>query len=122
MGDSQAPWEPTIAVDFDGVLHSYRGWTGPEPKGEPIPGSLEAIRELSKDFKVVVFTSRDPTYTRAWLARHGFPALEVTNYKPAALVIVDDRAVTFTGRWSRAFTEKVKSFRAYWDWTKESVL
>ena len=38
-----------LAIDFDGVIHNAdKGWYDGTCYGEPIPGALEAIKELSK--------------------------------------------------------------------------
>jgi len=48
-------------VDFDGVIHSYTSpWvnarTIPDP---PVPGALEWLVEISRDFDVAIFTTRN---------------------------------------------------------------
>ena len=46
-----------IAIDFDGVIHDFsRGWHDGTCYGDPLPGSIQAIRELSKNFNVIIFT------------------------------------------------------------------
>lgn len=87
----------TLAVDLDGVLHRYsRGWSGGEMYDEPVQGAVEAITELVKGWQVVVFTARaELEPVREWLAKHGFPPLEVTNRKPPAWAYIDDRAIEF---------------------------
>lgn len=93
-----------IAIDFDGVIHSYSsGWVPNEIPDPPVPGALQAVlRYLEHGIDVVVHTCRalEPEgllATQAWLKKHGFPELEVTAVKPHANVYLDDRALHFHG-------------------------
>ena len=93
-----------IAVDFDGVLHSYvRKWTGDVPEDPPVPGAQDFIDELlGLGYGVIIFSHRAHTKAgeqgiRQWLKDHDFPPLRVTDMKPAAEVYVDDRAFRFEG-------------------------
>lgn len=112
--------KPILCLDFDGVLHSYTsGWKGagniPDP---PVPGAIDFLREAVKHFRVAIFSSRsnDPAggpAMREWLGVHiiadepdiflqdppWFAAIEWPTSKPAAMVTLDDRAITFTGEW-----------------------
>jgi hypothetical protein len=105
----------TIAVDFDGVLHSYRsGWidahTIPDP---PNHGAMDWLNRVSRTFEVVIFTTRAKTMRgrnaiKRWLWENGYvePGAEtwsdlrirVSYTKPPALVYIDDRAWRFDGR------------------------
>ena len=118
--------KPTVAVDFDGVLHRYsRGWTGPgDVYDEPTAGALQAVEDLVQHFRVVVFTARARTPGGAsavhwWLRLHGFPGLEVTAEKPPAVVYLDDRAMRFDGRWD-GIVDAVRAFRP-WTATGEAA-
>jgi hypothetical protein len=96
----------TIAVDFDGVLHSYTSpWVDhhviPDP---PIPGAIEWLERISADFDVVIFTTRGKTEAgrvavARWISEHGYTGHDftVTAEKPPALIYLDDRAVRFEG-------------------------
>lgn len=90
----------TIAVDFDGVLHSYeKGWQDGEIYGTPVPGALEAIQKLrSRGYWIVVHTAmaRDPHTVYKWLLNHGIYVDAVTILKPAAVAYIDDRGIRFT--------------------------
>jgi len=102
----------TVAVDFDGVLHSYeQPWinaeTIPDP---PVPGAIAWLRSISEEFDVVIFTTRGATVegqraVRHWLHEHGWEAginATVTDKKPPALVYLDDRALRFDGTFPTA--------------------
>lgn len=96
----------TIAVDFDGVLHSYTSpWvdaeTIPDP---PVSGAIDWLNDITHDLDVVIFTTRGKTEAgrlavRSWLEDRGYngPRLTVTAEKPPALAYLDDRAYRFEG-------------------------
>lgn len=99
-----------IAVDFDGVIHTFdKGWHDGTCYGDPLPGSLDAIKELAKTYDVVVYTAKVKTdrplvggktgreLVQDWLTTHGFSPFikEVTSDKPRAEYYIDDKAVKF---------------------------
>lgn len=111
MNDHAAKRNYSIAVDFDGVLHSYASpWEAPEVIPDPpVEGAIEWLAEIKQHFTVIVFTTRGKTHAgRAavldWLEEHGLDfdryegEIEVTAEKPPALVYIDDRAWRFEGR------------------------
>lgn len=110
---------PILCLDFDGVLHGYQsGWQGaaiiPDP---PVPGAVEFLHGAVERFQVAIFSSRSGQpggidAMRGWLMMHVMAAIDDRREaehvlgliqwpteKPAAIVSIDDRAVTFTGRW-----------------------
>lgn len=104
-----AKWRQTIAVDFDGVIHSYAsGWQGadviPDP---PVDGAIAWLNELAVVADVVILTTRAETdegrrAVMEWLMFHGVDVelehpLAVTNVKVPATVYLDDRAIRFRG-------------------------
>lgn len=109
--------KPTLCLDFDGVLHSYKsGWLGadivPDP---PVAGAASFIAEAQNHFTVAVYSSRSGQpggieAMRRWLHKaiieadldgSVFDAIEWPIEKPAAFVTIDDRALTFDGTWPR---------------------
>ena len=109
-----------IAIDLDGTLTSWeRGDSAQENSiGEWIPGAKEALDSfLDLGFKIMVHTCRatweaggsyagvrkfldDAGYTES---RGVFVWHEIG--KPVARFYIDDRAIQFTGLWSRAITD-----------------
>lgn len=103
---------PTVAVDFDGVIHSYvTPWLSeahcPDP---PVPGAIPFLGLLlSEKMNVVIHTTRGRTddgrlAVAQYLLNHGLDAdairtgkVKVTHEKPPALVYIDDRAYRFDG-------------------------
>jgi hypothetical protein len=97
----------SIAVDFDGVIHSYTSkWVSadviPDP---PVEGAIAWLNDMSRKFRVIIFTTRGKAYegqqaVKLWLREHGYeaPSIEVTAEKPPALIYLDDRAVRFDGK------------------------
>jgi len=86
----------TIAIDFDGVIHTYKGWRD-GLLDVPIPGMKEFIMMLqTRGAEVVVFSTREAPIIEAWLELHNFPRLEVTNEKLKRFsVFIDDRNMLF---------------------------
>lgn len=95
----------TIAIDFDGVLHSYTsGWKGPGIIPDPpVPGMADACHQMIQaGFEVVVMSSRARHQPAAmamasWLINHGFPPMKITAEKVPAEVYIDDRGYRFNG-------------------------
>lgn len=106
----------TVAVDLDGVLNLYSGWTGDERDFAPPRAAAReftlALRE--KGYEVVVFTTRDVDLVEDWLHANRIHADVVTNEKPKALVYVDDRAICFEGSFE-GLVERIDTFKAHWE-------
>lgn len=115
----------TVAVDFDGVLHSYTSpWVAPHVIPDPpVEGAIVWLRRMTGGFDVVIHSTRCKTWRgrraiRRWLWRwETSPVQEALGYgsfaewedssalaqvqlsykKVAALVYIDDRAWRFEG-------------------------
>jgi len=92
--------ERTLAIDFDGVIHSYkRGWTGEVAEDEPMPGVEEALQKLKRDgWEIVILLStRDSIRIWDWLEKYDLSQYidDVTNEKIQAEVYIDDRGYRF---------------------------
>lgn len=97
---------PTIAVDFDGVIADYDGWKGPEILGSPRHDVIVALRQLrSQGWKIIVYTTRGIDELRPYLIEHDIPfdeincnsAYQTGGSKPVATVYWDDRAFCYSG-------------------------
>jgi hypothetical protein len=110
--------KPILCLDFDGVIHSYSsGWKGADIiPDDPVDGAIAFMLDALRRFDVVIFSSRSNqkggiNAMRAWLKGHagnawyespcgaGIEDVRFVTEKPAAMVTIDDRAVTFTGQW-----------------------
>lgn len=47
-----------IGFDLDGTLAHYDHWRGASHIGEPVPFVVEKLKQLSKKFKIKIFTAR----------------------------------------------------------------
>lgn len=134
--------KPILCLDFDGVIHSYdSGWKGadvvPDP---PVPGAMRFIRDAAEHFTVAIHSSRSSQFggisaMSQWLRQHfreywaADPAhcedIDWTHCndflaeiiwakeKPAAMVTIDDRALTFNGTWP-----SLETLREFKPWNK----
>lgn len=103
---------PTLCVDFDGVIASYKHWEGKGVFGEPLPNVAEALEKLqSLGWIIIIHTTRSETHLiEKYLNNHKI-LYNFINYnpenihqglnmgKPLADVYLDDRGLTFEGRW-----------------------
>jgi hypothetical protein len=118
--------KPILCLDFDGVIHSYTsGWKGadiiPDP---PVPRTFEFIVTAQESFRVAIFSSRSnqpggreamqkwfEDWFREWTSENpdrwpsegwrqkALDEIEWPTEKPAAFLTIDDRAITFNGKW-----------------------
>lgn len=121
----------TLALDFDGVLHSYTsGWSGPTRIPDPpVPGAMGFIVMAVKHFKVEIFSSRSGQpggidAMKHWLllnlsenfgeeGERAFHKLFFPTTKPPAHLTIDDRAVCFTGEFP-----SMQEIRQFKPWNK----
>lgn len=120
--------KPIVCLDFDGVVHSYTsGWQGatriPDP---PTDGFFEWLEAAVERFTVVIFSARSHMpggrhAMQAWLhdqwrAVRGdapLPLVGFPEHKPPAAVTIDDRALTFTGRWDDYPSATLATFKPW---------
>tara|TARA_Y100000114_G_scaffold129810_1_gene127377 strand:- start:1589 stop:1999 length:411 start_codon:yes stop_codon:yes gene_type:complete len=98
-----------IAIDFDGVIHEFLGWGDGTCYGQPLEGSIEAIKQLSKNWNIIIFTAKarpdrplvnGKTGTELvyeWLEKYDLTKHidYVTHEKPRAEIYVDDKGLRF---------------------------
>jgi hypothetical protein len=119
---------PFIAVDFDGVLHSYTS----ECKNmaividPPVDGAVDFIKEAVKHFNVVIYSVRCGSKTgiigmKKWLSKWGFPINELlfSDVKPVAKLYIDDRGYTFNGKFPNI--DFIKNFKT-WNENKKNYI
>lgn len=110
-GRIEYPNKLILSIDFDGVIHSYTsGWKGYRIISDPPnEGAIEWLKSLisSNRFCVNIFSSRNIDFggrmaIRDYLKEWGMSSEEVRKIyfpltKPAAHMIIDDRAFYFKG-------------------------
>ena len=99
-----------LAIDFDGVIHNAdKGWGDGTCYGEPLPGAIDAIKRLSEDFRIIIFTAKARTdrplvndKTGAELVLDWLQKYKIADYvslitaeKPRADLYIDDNGYRF---------------------------
>lgn len=99
-----------IAIDFDGVIHkNTKGFHDGTIYDEPIEGAIEAIKELSKTYEIVIFTAKakpdrplvnNKTGSELiwdWFKKYNIHQYikKVTSEKPRAICYIDDKGIKF---------------------------
>lgn len=99
-----------IAIDFDGVLHSFTsGWTETcNITDPPTKGAIAWLTKLVHIYNVVIFSARNEDVDaicamKRWLFEHGMlwidiDKLEFPTKKPACHLLIDDRCFCFKGK------------------------
>ena len=122
----------TIALDFDGVIHSYeKGWQDGTIYGHVVPGFWEWAEEMAPRYELVIYSTRSNRVDgmadmARWLDRkwnehclatnliRPSPELHFATVKPSAWLTIDDRAITFNGVWSKLTAEFIDNFRPWY--------
>lgn len=99
-----------LAIDFDGVIHNaHLGWGDGTCYGEPIDGAIDAIKELSKKFEIVIFTAKAKPDRPMVDGKTGIELVKewfekylildcisaITSEKPRAEIYIDDNGYRF---------------------------
>lgn len=110
--------KPTIAVDFDGVIHnSDKGYYDGTCYGEPIQGAKSSLESLALKYKIVIFTAKAKPdrpliegktgieLVKEWLLKYNMLQYisNITSEKPRAILYIDDNAYRFDN-WSRTIS------------------
>ena len=88
-----------ILIDLDGVLNTYTG-NFDEHFIPPIKeGAYEFLKELSNQYSVKIFTTRNTLLASEWVVQNGLQDFidDVTNVKVPSYLLIDDRCITFRG-------------------------
>ena len=108
-----------VAIDFDGVIHNFdKGWHDGTCYGEPLPGSINAIKSLSKKYNIIIFTAKAKKnrplvngktgveLVKEWLAKYGLIDFvsEITSEKPRAKIYIDDNGYRFES-WEKTLND-----------------
>ena len=103
----------TIMIDLDGVLDNYKGYSEEIP--EIREGGKEFVKKLSKDYELILFTTRKTKKAVEWLQDNKIDKYfkEVTNVKEPAYIYIDDRAIKFDGDYNKTLDE-IGDFKVYW--------
>ena len=92
-------FKKTILIDLDGVLNNYTGNFDKDFIPPIKDGAIEFLKELSKDFEIKLFTTRNKILTTKWLIDNNIDKYfeDITNTKDLALLYIDDRCINFDG-------------------------
>ena len=84
------PLIKTICVDFDAVLHTYKGWKGEEEFDPPIDNAREYMEKLKTDgWRIIIFTTRgNNNLVRYYLNKHEIP-FDYISYPVMATLLAD---------------------------------
>ena len=108
-----------LAIDFDGVIHkSSKSFYDGTIYDEPVDGVEEALKQLSKDYTLIIYTCKanpdrplvnDKTGIELiweWLEKYELSKYisDITYDKPNAKYYIDDKGIKFTD-WDKVITE-----------------
>ena len=100
-----------IAIDFDGVIHkNSKGYYDGTIYDEPVPGSFEALEEISKKYNIIVCTCKAKPdrglingktgieMVWSWLEKYNMAQFvnKVTSEKPRGVAYIDDKGYRFS--------------------------
>jgi 5'(3')-deoxyribonucleotidase len=104
-----------ILIDLDGVLNTYDGNYDTTTIPPIKKGAKAFVKELSKNFELYIFTSRNLLLSAKWLIENNIDSYfcDITNTKLPSHIYIDDRAINFNGSYKTTLNE-IDKFQAYW--------
>ena len=108
-------FKKTLLIDLDGVLNDYVG-NYDKDFIPPIKfGTKEFLRDLSKNYDIKIFTTRNSELVSKWIEENGLNefVIGITNVKEPCWVYIDDRCITFDGKFE-GLIDKINNFKPYY--------
>ena len=109
-------FKKTILFDLDGVLNTYDGKYDENFIPNIKEWAYDLIKELSNNYKIVIFTTRNSLIASKWIVENGLDLYveNVTNVKVPAYLIIDERIFGRVKRTEVSVTRKSNSqLRSY---------
>ena len=105
----------TILVDLDGVLNQYNGTFDENIIPEIKNGAVDFVKNLSTNFDVKIFTTRNKILTTKWLIKNNLSQYisDITDIKEPAYLYIDDRCICFNGNFDNT-TNKIQNFKPWY--------
>lgn len=78
-------------------------------------GAKNFLKQLSSEYELILFTSRNLLLASKWLIKNGLDKYfqDITNYKLPATLQIDDRVICFKGDFKETLKE-IEAFKVYW--------
>ena len=107
-------YKKILLIDLDGVLNNYKKFDEnniPEIK----TGAREFLENLSKNYDIKIFTTRNRLLASKWLIENKLDnfVTDVTNVKEPAYLHIDDRCICFDGNFEQTISD-INNFKVYW--------
>ena len=108
-------FKKTILFDLDGVLNIYDGKYDKSYIPPIKEGAYNLIKELSQDYKIVIFTTRNFLVASKWIIENRLDEYveNLTNVKEPAYLIIDDRCINFDGDYAE-LKNKIENFEVWY--------
>ena len=108
-------YKKTILCDLDGVLNVYDGKYDNTYIPQIKEGAYDFIKELSKNYKIVIFTTRNSLLASKWVIENKLDQYidSVTNIKEPAYLIIDDRSLKFDGDYNK-LKKEIENFKVWY--------
>ena len=106
----------TILIDLDGVLNDYSGLYKENFIDKPKDNVELFLSKLAQNYNIEIFTVRNIELVKNWLKNNNLSRYikEITNTKKSyASIILDDRAINFSGNFDVTLKE-IEKFKPYW--------
>ena len=105
----------TILIDLDGVLNTYTGQFDEKYIPPLKAGAMEFVKNLSVDYKIKIFTTRNCLLTSEWIINNGLKDYvdDVTNVKEPSYLLIDDICINFNGNYEDLL-EQISIFKVWY--------
>ena len=108
-------FKKTLLIDLDGVLNTYDGKFDEQIIPPIKDGAYDFIKNLSYNYKIKIFTTRNRLLTSEWIINNGLKDFvnDITNVKEPSYLIIDDRCINFNGNFDDLKTQ-IENFKVWY--------